>query len=250
MAVGCGSGNNADTANSESKGESDARAESNASKLADTSTAEKAVQQFLEAFKAGNDAKAEALLSTLAQKKTKEAGLQVAPKGSDTAQFEIGRVQYLKQDGNVADGMDDSAVGARVATTCSDIGKDGDRRKDEVVWVLRKESDGWRIAGMAAVVIPGRDPILLDFEDPEETQLKIEKAKRELAKETAPNTESSTAQNERQPASPANGSQDDGRVAQPGVGGRTDAAPAAENSAKAEAHPPTQAENAPDSVRR
>ena len=34
--------------------------------------------------------------------------------------------------------------------------------------MVRREGDGWRIAGVAATVFPGEPPLLLDFEKPEE----------------------------------------------------------------------------------
>ena len=36
----------------------------------------------------------------------------------------------------------------------------------EVVWVLRRQSDGWRIAGMAAQIDPGEPPVFMNFEEP------------------------------------------------------------------------------------
>jgi hypothetical protein len=40
-------------------------------------------------------------------------------------------------------------------------------------WVLRTGMEGWRIAGMAAVVFDGEPPLLLDFENLEEAMNKI-----------------------------------------------------------------------------
>ena len=38
----------------------------------------------------------------------------------------------------------------------------------EIVWALRQQTDGWRIAGMATQVTPAEAPIFLNFEDPDE----------------------------------------------------------------------------------
>ena len=122
---------------------------------------EAAVFEFLEAVRTGNDEKAAAMLTVTARQKTAELSMEVAPPGSDTAKFEVGKVEYLSEDG------------ARVACTWSDLeGSDlGDnlqRRTDEILWMVRREPQGWRIAGVAATVFEGEPPLLLNFEDPEE----------------------------------------------------------------------------------
>lgn len=35
----------------------------------------------------------------------------------------------------------------------------------QVTWILRRQSDGWRIAGMATATT-GEEPLLINFEDP------------------------------------------------------------------------------------
>ena len=52
--------------------------------------------------------------------------------------------------------------------TWTDIDPDGQPKTDEAIWVLRHESRGWRIAGVAAQVFPGEPPLLLNFEDPQD----------------------------------------------------------------------------------
>jgi ketosteroid isomerase-like protein len=116
----------------------------------------KAVYEFLEAVRTGNDAKATAMLTKVAREKALEADRTVRPAASDTARFQIGTVEYVAHDG------------ARVATTWTDIDEDGEPQTDEALWVLRKEEDGWRVAGVAATVFDGEPPLLLNFEDPEE----------------------------------------------------------------------------------
>jgi len=107
-----------------------------------------AVSTFLQAVRTGNDGVAAALLSTVARKKTAEMEMVVAPPGSDTAQFEVGNVQML------ADGL------AHVACKWSDLDHNAQRNTDEIVWVVKQEPQGWRIAGVAA-------PVVLDFENPQ-----------------------------------------------------------------------------------
>ncbi len=125
-------------------------------------TPQGAVTIFLSAVCAGNDDHAASMLTDLARQKTSEMDLEVAPPGSDTAQFRIGEVDML------ADGA------ARVACTWSDLDEEGLRQEEQILWVLRREPQGWRIAGMAPTIFPGEPPLLLNFEDPEEMFEKLE----------------------------------------------------------------------------
>ncbi len=59
-------------------------------------------------------------------------------------------------------------AGARVACTWTDIDADGQPKDDVAIWVLRREPEGWRIVGVAAMVFPGENPVVLNFEDPED----------------------------------------------------------------------------------
>ncbi len=139
-----------------------------------TDTPEAAVGKFLEAIRAGNDQVAETMFTDLARERIKELDLQVAPRGSDTAKYEIGKAELLGDDG------------ARVPCKWSDIDSEGNTRVDEMTWMLRKQPEGWRVAGMAAVVLEGEDPLLLDFEEPKETLQKLERLREEIARRLSP----------------------------------------------------------------
>ena len=88
--------------------------------------------------------------------KTASLNRNVTPPASDTARFSIGKIDYVNDDG------------ARVACTWTDLDEQGQPKTDEAIWVLRREQDGWRIAGVAAQVFPGEPPLLLNFEDPDD----------------------------------------------------------------------------------
>ena len=135
---------------------------------------EAATHQFLEAVRTGNDRTAEGMFTDLARERIKELKIQVAPKGSDTAKFEVAKAELLAADG------------ARVPCKWTDIDKEGNARTDEMTWMLRKEPEGWRIAGMAAVIFENEDPLLLDFENPKETMQKLERLSEEIARRTSP----------------------------------------------------------------
>jgi hypothetical protein len=127
-----------------------------------------AVFEFLEAVRTGDDEKAALMLTELARQKTAKLNMEVAPEGSDTAEFKVGEAELLPGDR------------ARVASTWSDLDHKSQRQTDEIVWMLRRQPDGWRIAGVAAAVFPGEPPLLLNFEDPEEMLRKQEWVQQEI----------------------------------------------------------------------
>jgi hypothetical protein len=141
-----------------------------------------AVHEFLHAVKTGDEKKAADMLTDKARTKTAEMDLEVAPPGSDTASFEVGEVEML----------DDNA--AYVGSVWSDVDPDGTKRSDQIVWVLRKEPEGWRIAGMVTRLLDSK--LILNFEDPEDMIAKQEaaaKALEEYQKNTPYNPESTEA---------------------------------------------------------
>ena len=122
-------------------------------------TPDQAVYEFLEAVRTGNDQKAAAMLSPLARQKTAEKQMVVAPPGSPTAKFTVGKVKIKPDDND----------GAYVSCTWSDVIDDqGTVRSDDIVWGVRHEPEGWRIVGMVLQVLPNEEPLVLNFEDPED----------------------------------------------------------------------------------
>lgn len=127
----------------------------------------KAVFEFLEAVRIGHDSKAGQMLTPLARQKIGELGLDVAPPGSEKASFRIGEVEMIAEDA------------AHVDSTWSDE-ENGKQQTDSILWVLRHEPEGWRIAGMATKIFEEELPLLLDFEDPEDMLRKQELAEQEI----------------------------------------------------------------------
>ncbi len=130
---------------------------------------DKVVCTFLEAVRTGNDAQASLMLTELARQETQKHELVVAPPGSDTAKFEVGDVEIVSKDEL-----------AHVASKWTDIGEDGQPHSDEIVWALRRDPQGWRIAGMATKIFPNEPPLLLDFEQPEEMMRQQQLAEQEM----------------------------------------------------------------------
>jgi len=131
-----------------------------------------AAQEFLEALRSGNDDKASKMLSTAARQKTASLNRSVTPPASDTAHFTLGKVEYVNDDG------------ARVACTWTDLDEEGKPKTDEAIWVLRREDNVWRIAGVAAQVFPGEPPLLLNFEDPQDMLRKQQWVREEIRRRT------------------------------------------------------------------
>jgi len=136
----------------------------------DAATPADAVQTFLGAVQSGDDQLAAHMLTDVARQKTKERDLEVAPPGSDTAKFTIGELEMIGESG------------AHVTCEWSDLNADGSRTSESILWVLRQEADGWRIAGMAPTIFPGEPPLLLDFENPDEMIRKLNWVQQEVVR--------------------------------------------------------------------
>jgi len=131
-----------------------------------------AVTEFLAALRAGDDLKAEALLTRKAQQETAQADLAIKPPGSHTARFTVGRVEPVGDNGD----------GAHVVSTWSDTDPDGQVQTYEIIWILRRESDGWAVAGMATKLFEDALPLVFNFEEPQEMLRRREQAEQELAR--------------------------------------------------------------------
>ena len=159
--IGCGGSGDSTPADSAGEGSDQAAS----AKMAEPDVA---VAEFLEAVRVGNDQKAAEMFTPLARQRVAELKIQVAPQGSDTASFSVGEVEYLAQDG------------ARVAATWTDLDENGKPRTEEMTWMVRRESEGWRVAGMTTIIFPGESPLLLDFEKPQELLRKLELVREEV----------------------------------------------------------------------
>lgn len=132
---------------------------------------DEAVRQFLTALKAGDQVRATSMLSVKAQQEMSRTDAAIRPPGSASAQFEVTEVELLGDDKS----------GAHVLSTWNDQESNGDATH-EIVWILRKESSGWAIAGMATSVFEDQPPLILNFEDPMEAQRKRSAVDAEIAR--------------------------------------------------------------------
>lgn len=128
------------------------------------------VAAFLEAIKRGDDAGARAMLTKVARAKTEELGISVAPPVASTATYSIRESEAIA-------GADDLV---HVGTTWSDTDADGFTSTENIVWAVRLDPEGWRVAGMATKIFEDLPPLLLNFEDPEDMIAKQEMVALEL----------------------------------------------------------------------
>jgi hypothetical protein len=129
-------------------------------------TPEEAVGSFLNALQAGDKNAAAALLTTKAREQTAAHDMVVEPPGAPNATYKVGRTQQPA----------DNPDAAYVSCVWSEKFKDGNEESYEVVWVLRRETPGWRVAGMATQLADSDQPVFLDFEDPAAMEETVEKA--------------------------------------------------------------------------
>jgi hypothetical protein len=184
--IGCGKSESTETANSTPETTAVATETAGSGVFAaqtkfDT-TPDAAVLAFLEALRDGDNALAEALLTNKARDETSRQGWTVQPPGTPTAKFRIGDVDFLSSD----------KCGAHVTSIWSEQDGAGNSVSYEIVWALRQQSDGWRIAGMATQIADSEAPVFLNFEDPNEMMRKWKQAEERLADESGAAPETTT----------------------------------------------------------
>jgi hypothetical protein len=113
------------------------------------------IERFVKALQEEDKQVVTGLLTIQARRATQQYGLVVRPEGTESATFQIGAVERV-------DG------GAYVNCTWTESIGGGVSQSFEIIWVLRKQNDGWRVVGMATQVLPTERPTFLNFEEPEE----------------------------------------------------------------------------------
>ena len=165
---GCGQSSNSSTANSSpavsEAGDSDSAAsepkpnEELQALLQDKqATPDAIVKAFLDAAKSSDRAFAEQLLTKAARKETEREGLVIDPPGTPEMTFEVDGVEFDEENPSA------SYVKVRWFEATSDTDS------SEIIWVLRKESHGWRIAGMTTPQGDGQF-LTWNFEEPGDMQ--------------------------------------------------------------------------------
>jgi len=137
-----------------------------------TDPAKATVTAFLEAIKRGDDEGARSMLTKVARAKTQEMGISVAPPVNSTATYSIRECEMVPEAEDLV----------HVATTWTDTDSDGFTTTENVIWAVRLDPEGWRVAGMATRIFEDLPPLLLNFEDPEDMIAKQELVAKELQK--------------------------------------------------------------------
>jgi hypothetical protein len=127
-----------------------------------SSTPQEAVHELMMAYKNGDDEKAAALLTEKSRQETARTEKSVSPPGSPNMKFKVGDVEH-------PEGKTDQA---HVGCYISEAGPDGETYDTNVVWFLRKEPKGWRVAGIAMKPFPDLEMVLYNFEDQDDMERK------------------------------------------------------------------------------
>lgn len=131
--------------------------ESQPTTAGETSPAE-VVSQFLDRVRRGGvDSGAGDLLTQKAQSELARIGRSVQPIGSPDASFKVTRSEQVP-------GEDQARL---VQSIWTEPNADGTQSSYEVVWAMQRETNGWRISGLAMEMIAGQPPMVVNFEDGE-----------------------------------------------------------------------------------
>jgi len=160
------------------------------------------VQAFLEASRSGQDELAMELLSSKAREATGREGLALDRAGKASMVFEVRAAEFPAEDRQAAyvpsvwrepasgaiespstapptavpptAGMQPAvtrqekpAGGSAVRTAEGSASESDESPVVQVTWILRRQAEGWRIAGMATAVA-NEEPLLINFEDPDD----------------------------------------------------------------------------------
>lgn len=116
---------------------------------------DKAIATFLKAAQTGDTPLLAALLSTVARAETAKNNINFQLDSYQNSRFEIGKYEYVTPEKD----------GAHVQCVWIDRDEKGMEYKHDVIWVVRKESGGWRIVGMITRPFPDKDPVVFNYED-------------------------------------------------------------------------------------
>ncbi|EAQ76849.1 hypothetical protein [Blastopirellula marina] len=136
-----------------------------------------AVESFLAALRDGNKELTSKLLTQKARDETRKHHLAIDPVGATGAKFEVGETIYITSEKR----------GAHVESHWFDVDPQGKAVSYEIVWIMRREAGGWRVAGMATELFAGEPPLVLPFENPQEMFQAQKLAEREIQRRSGIN---------------------------------------------------------------
>lgn len=126
----------------------------------------KVCAEFLNALLDEDDTTLRELLTPLARMRNEDLGIPFSSSNNLNATFEMHGITLFDQHG------------AYVQSTLTNTDEQGEKESVEIVWIVAKTSNGWRIAGAATTLFDGQDKTVLNFEDPEAAKKAIAEAER------------------------------------------------------------------------
>jgi hypothetical protein len=154
--VGCGKSDEASLVQPATAGAAEAGSQapsSNPAAKVDSSTPKAAATAFFAALRDSDEQTVAYLLTQKAREESKKHDVAIDPPQDPSATFSVGDVEYVETNG------------AYVSGTWTENTQHGSETIG-IVWALRKEAGGWRIAGLHAK--SSEETVVLNFEDPEE----------------------------------------------------------------------------------
>ena len=146
-------------------------------------TPEQVVTVFLNALRSGDSATTESLLTVTARTELPKHQLSVDVQSSPNSRLPGAT-------GGHSAGKPERRARQQYWT---EKFADGNSEPYEIVWVLRRQQEGWRLAGMAMQLIPGQQAQYLDFENPADMLRKKDEAIATLQAMQAPAAETASA---------------------------------------------------------
>ena len=169
LSIGCGDSQQSPQGNGASGPAAQMRSDNGSQRVGKTEPGETGADQpnqvvslFYQALRSGDDASIAALLTDRAREETAKSGLAIQSQASDSLSYTIGETDYVTE----------SLDGAHVMSLWTEPDGEGGLVSTNVIWVLRKQQDGWKISGMATPVAEGQLPLLFNFENPEDMMQK------------------------------------------------------------------------------
>ena len=145
------------------------------------------VMVFLNALRSGDSPTTESLLTATAKTELAKHNLSVDVQSAPSASYQVKPAEIVAN----------NPQGAHVSSIWTEKFDDGTSEPYEIVWVLRQQPEGWRLAGMAMQLIPGQPAQFLDFENPTDMLRKKDEAIAALqpAAQTAQQIQAAPTQN-------------------------------------------------------
>jgi hypothetical protein len=127
-------------------------------------TPDQVVTVFLNALRTGDSPTTESLLTGKARQELAKHSLSVDVQSAPNATYQVHQAEILPD-----------PTGAHVRSVWTEKFDDGNETY-EIVWALRHQPEGWRLAGMAMELLPGQPMQFLNFEDPQDMLKKKDEA--------------------------------------------------------------------------